>query len=296
MYKIEPEKSNWRGINTVPQNKKCEIICDKCGKEFFRLFNRTIRLREENNGEDLCSSCITSGTCKGKTYEERLGKDKAKHAKEKLKQYTGERASNWNGKWRGPESPGVIGNKNKKGKTYEEIYGLDKANEIKKKFGDRSGKNNPMYGKPSPSGSGNGWSGWYKGYYFRSLLELAFMVSLVKQGKSFVLCETQKYAVSYRNHEGKERTYFPDFEVENIIYEIKPYRLVNAKDNVLKFEAAKKQFPNFIVMTEKEIDMLSDNDIQCLYENGEIKFIERYEQKYKEKYAKVYGVFQQKQS
>jgi hypothetical protein len=25
-----------------------------------------------------------------------------------------------------------------------------------------SGSNNPMYGKPSPQGSGNGWSGWYK--------------------------------------------------------------------------------------------------------------------------------------
>ena len=40
------------------------------------------------------------------------------------------------------------------------------------------GKNNPMYGKPSPQGSGNGWSGWYKGIYFRSLLYSSFMSSI----------------------------------------------------------------------------------------------------------------------
>ena len=28
-----------------------------------------------------------------------------------------------------------------------------------------SGERNPMYGKPAPQGSGNGWSGWYKGWY-----------------------------------------------------------------------------------------------------------------------------------
>jgi hypothetical protein len=33
-----------------------------------------------------------------------------------------------------------------------------------------------MYGKPSPQGSGNGWSGWYKGKYFRSIMELSFIV------------------------------------------------------------------------------------------------------------------------
>ncbi|MBR4316812.1 MAG: hypothetical protein IKP65_07630 [Alphaproteobacteria bacterium] len=42
--------------------------------------------------------------------------------------------------------------------------------ELKKKYSEKSkGKNNPMYGKPAPKGSGNGVSGWYKGWFFRSL-------------------------------------------------------------------------------------------------------------------------------
>ena len=37
-----------------------------------------------------------------------------------------------------------------------------------------------MYGRFSPRGSGNGWSGWYKEWYFRSLLELSYMINETK--------------------------------------------------------------------------------------------------------------------
>ena len=61
-------------------------------------------------------------------------------------------------------------------KIWLEKYGKEEAdarwNEFKKKQSVlNSGKNNNMYGKPSPNGSGNGWKGWYKDYFFRSLLE-----------------------------------------------------------------------------------------------------------------------------
>lgn len=56
-------------------------------------------------------------------------------------------------------------NKSNKGKTFEEIYGKEKAVELKEKLSERfSGEGNPMFGKPSPEGSGNGWSGWYKNF------------------------------------------------------------------------------------------------------------------------------------
>ena len=49
--------------------------------------------------------------------------------------------------------------KSQKGKSPDEIYGEKKASIIKKKISIKTaGKNNPMYGKPSPIGSGNGLS------------------------------------------------------------------------------------------------------------------------------------------
>jgi len=51
-----------------------------------------------------------------------------------------------------------------------------------------------MYGKPAPIGSGNGWSGWYKGWYFRSLLELSFMINVIERFKmSWQNAETKKH-------------------------------------------------------------------------------------------------------
>ena len=99
-------------------------------------------------------------------------------------------------------------NKAQKGKTFEELYGKEKAEEIKKKISKRSsGSNNPMFGKPSPQGSGNGWSGWYKGFFFRSLLELSF---LVKSNISEI--ENAEYIkIKYIDENGKERNYLPDY-------------------------------------------------------------------------------------
>ena len=45
------------------------------------------------------------------------------------------------------------------------------------------GEGNPMFGKPSPEGTGNGWSGWYKGWIFRSLRELSFIVNFVEKNE-----------------------------------------------------------------------------------------------------------------
>jgi endogenous inhibitor of DNA gyrase (YacG/DUF329 family) len=49
----------------------------------------------------------------------------------------------------------------------------------------RPGKLNGMYGKPSPKGSGNGWSGYYKGIYFRSILELSYLKYLLDNNIKF---------------------------------------------------------------------------------------------------------------
>ncbi len=58
-------------------------------------------------------------------------------------------------------------------------YGKRVADQKEKRWKKRlsranSGSNNPMFGKPTPNGCGNGWKGWYKGWHFRSLRELAY--------------------------------------------------------------------------------------------------------------------------
>lgn len=171
-------------------------------------------------------------------------------------------------------------NKYRRGKTWDEVYSKDTADAKRKKMSlSNSGKNNPMFGKPAPTGSGNGWSGWYKHFYFRSLLELSFLV------KHQNVENAEYIKIPYNDFDGKERTYHPDFIEGNKLYEIKPQCLVNAATNKLKFEAAKKYCEEnkliFIIETENNIQKLSDEEIKILHDNNEIKFIERYEEKYR---------------
>ena len=60
---------------------------------------------------------------------------------------------------------------------YGKVIADEKMLEYKKKQSiNNSGEKNNMYGKPSPINSGNGICGWYKDWFFRSLLELSYMI------------------------------------------------------------------------------------------------------------------------
>ncbi|HUS51721.1 MAG TPA: NUMOD3 domain-containing DNA-binding protein, partial [Candidatus Paceibacterota bacterium] len=61
-----------------------------------------------------------------------------------------------------------------------------------------SGKKNSMYVKPTPQGSGNGWSGWYKGWFFRSLRELSYMIKEIEtKNKKWRTAETKDLKIKY---------------------------------------------------------------------------------------------------
>ena len=156
-------------------------------------------------------------------------------------------------------------------------HGIDNAlkiNESKSLKGSRNG----MYGKPTPQGSGNGWSGWYKGIYFRSILELSYIKYLTDNQIEFKSAETKEYEVSY-SFEGSDRTYKADFVINDEIIEIKPKRLINTKQNYFKFLAAKEKFgEKFKVLTEDNFPVITS--IKELVESGEVKLIERYQKKY----------------
>jgi hypothetical protein len=92
------------------------------------------------------------------------------------------------------------------GKSYEKIIiekygneeGFKKIKEKKQNMNKRmSGINNPMYGKPSPEGSGNGWSGWYKGFYFRSLMELSFIKLMIDNDIKIKSGEKEIFSIKY---------------------------------------------------------------------------------------------------
>lgn len=103
-----------------------------------------------------------------------------------------------------------------------------------------AGEGNNMFGKPSPVGSGGGWGGWYKGFYFRSLRELNYILTVLEpSGEEWISAE--KIPISYTGSRGQSRTYLADFLVgwERLV-EIKPGKLQGTSVNNLKRKAAEE--------------------------------------------------------
>lgn len=289
------EKYNLRispktGLPTKDQ--KINLICNHCKKEFTKEWSSLYLNYILKNKEPLCKSCMLkeritqyNKSVAGLTPEERFGEEKGKKFRQKMSEVT----SGENNPRYGVEVLKETREKMRKaqiGKTYEDKFGKEGAIEIRKKLSKaNSGSNNPMYGKPSPQGSGNGWSGWYKGFYFRSILELSFLkVNLNENLKS-----AENIKIPYIDYNGVKRNYLPDFILnDKELIEIKPLSLINSLENKLKFEAAEKYCEEnnliFKVFTENDFKVLSTDEIRELKENNEIKFIERYEEKYKQKF------------
>lgn len=121
-----------------------------------------------------------------------------------------------------------------------------------------SGSGNPMYGKPSPKGSGHGISGRWEGCHFRSLLELQFLEwHYHKFGCMPKTAETPSYKVSLPS--GKH--YYPDFvRADGVVVEVKPRRLLSA--NAEKISAGREKFGSkFEVMTEDHFKPEIENRI-----------------------------------
>lgn len=174
--------------------------------------------------------------------------------------------------------------------VWVEKYGKEEADKKQKELNKKrsknaKGKNNPMYGKPTPQGSGNGWSGWYKGWYFRSLKELSYMIKVIeKNNYKWESAECDKLSIKYIDYDGSERTYRADFLVEDkILVEIKPKKLMETRINKLKKEAALEFCDNHgLEYSMVDVRTLSMEDITKLYQNKEIKFIKKYDMKMKE--------------
>lgn len=287
------------------KSKRIDIKCDICDTEFDATYRNQIKSFKIYD-KDTCRSCRQkeqyrlglrennkkrcrerAADMKGKTMEELFGTETAINAKLKMSiANTGENNAMYGN--RDPERlRGFIKHqKYCKGKSFEEIYGEDKACEMKTKLSIASkGENNPMYGKPSPTGSGNGWSGWYKDEYFRSLMELSYIIYLNDNNIKYESAEQKKYAVKYVDYKGTERNYFPDYYLtdSDTMIEVKPKNLLNSQDNLKKFENTRKLY-KFKIVTEDNLILIKPKDLKPLIESGEVKLIDRYMNKFKEKY------------
>jgi hypothetical protein len=201
-------------------------------------------------------------------------------------------------------------------KSIEEIYGKEKALVMKehsresclgekngfygKKHSDKtrrfisehnkglmSGEKNPMYGKPSPQGSGNGWSGWYKEWFFRSIRELSFMINVIERFNfEWVSAEKAGLKIPYIDYDNVERNYFADFLLNNkYLVEIKPRNLFNSPKILAKKQAAMSWCIERN-LKYKLIDpiLLEKNLIKEKYLNKEIIFTDRYQQLFEQRY------------
>lgn len=164
-------------------------------------------------------------------------------------------------------------------KKYGKEIADDKLNNFKSKQSkNNSGEGNPMYGKPSPIGSGNGWSGWYKGWYFRSLLELSYMIFVIERFNiKWESGEKKKNRIEYYIN-NKKRNYFPDFIInDKYVVECKPKKLWNTEINKLKFKYADEYCKsNNMIMKITDCSKINKEELISLYKSGYIVFIEKY--------------------
>lgn len=152
-----------------------------------------------------------------------------------------------------------------------------------------SGEKNKMFGKPSPKGSGNGWSGWYKDWYFRSIHELSFMINYIERFNfNWKSAESKFFQIEYIDHEGKKRNYFPDFVInDKYLIECKPKKLQNSINVLAKKDAAKLFcLSNKLIYKIIDPHLISLEKIKELYLSKSIVFLEKYEKKFVEKYLK----------
>jgi hypothetical protein len=169
-----------------------------------------------------------------------------------------------------------------------EKYGEEEANRRqdllkKKRSVNSTGKNNPMYGRPSPQGSGNGWQGWLDGIYFSSLRELSFRITVLQNCK-WRRMERKSDAIQYKDYIGKVRNYFPDFLIESEkVVEIKPKRLWNTPVVTAKKTAATAHCKKHGWIYEMiDPPIVATEILQNLVQEGRLKFMERYHRKFEE--------------
>lgn len=153
-------------------------------------------------------------------------------------------------------------NSQRTGKSYEEIFGENRAREIKARISARvKGSGNPSFGKCRMGGKSV--KGYYKGKFFRSLLELSFMKHLESLGFSLEDVKYECFTIPWKDKSGTSRTYRIDFYVPSIktAYEVKQSFALKFEENIQKWDYAESFFNDlnvkFQVVTEHDFRKIS---------------------------------------
>lgn len=172
---------------------------------------------------------------------------------------------------------------------YGEEVGLQKYQEWSKKLaahGFQEGKLNPSFGKSSPANSGKSYKGWYKNIFFRSTLELAFLLKYEAENNCLPHTgDNEKYRLIYKGLTGKDRTYVPDFIclINNIVYELKCATFVSYPENVAKAKVAETKYHDmgllYQIITEQNVDNFNCDSflskLKHLYETNVITLTDK---------------------
>lgn len=148
----------------------------------------------------------------------------------------------------------------------------------------KNGEDNPSFGKIR--NSGRSYKGWYKNIFFRSSLELMFLLCYEEKEESLpISAETELFRIKYELN-GKLKTYVPDFYCikSNTVYEIKPTYFIKDLEVLEKQKAFEKNSKfNYKIITERDIDIyekltshsMIKNFIIELEKQKKIKFTEK---------------------
>lgn len=258
------------------KNKKYKKNCPSCGCE--QIYKNKYNFKRSLDENKKCIRCCQIG----KSCGENNGFFGKKHSKEtklkisnSLKGYTV-----WN---KGKKTHQCGENNAMTGKSvlYFLIkkHGMENANKIwddiqRRKSLSSRGKNNPMYGKPTPQGSGSGWKGWYKGWFFRSLRELSYMLNIIERYNiKWESAEKGKFKIKYKDDNLNDRTYSADFVLNGkYLIEIKPKKLMNSPQNKAKRDAAIKWCEKHDMIYKMSDCHINKYQILNEYKNGNIKW------------------------
>jgi len=277
--------------------KKKKFICNDCLIRNCPRCNSIIKYTTIYNYQHAVDNNSLCKICKGETAF--LGKKHSKETRMRMSKNSNKAFSQTN-EYREKQRKGSLGKKNPMyGKTLYEVwvkkYGKDEADiklsQYKKnKSIETSGKNNPMYGKPTPKKSGNGISGYYKNWFFRSLLELSFMINIIERFNfSWISCEQPTHLkIPYKGIDEQDRNYTPDFILnKKYLVECKPRRLWNSIQVLIKKNAA-LSYCNTHSLKYKLIDVPKLNSVKLtqLIKAGKIQLSKSGIKKY-EKFIKI---------
>jgi hypothetical protein len=277
----------------------CFSYCTECNKiiNYSQRSNYT-NGKKRNKRFSVCSSCLKNGN-KNPFYGKKHSKESmlkmvetSKNSELRKKYYEKIKSEEYRkllSDWMKKNSP-MKGNSQYK--IWVKKYGVEIADKKKEEWRlkvGRKGEKNYWFGKTPPFGSGNGWSGWYKGWYFRSILELSYMINVIEKHQiKWESGEKNQFKIGYE-HKGLKKNYFPDFILEEkYMIECKPKKLWNTDLIKIKKKYAEDFCKkNNLIYKLREVPKISDHEIQNLVNNGELIWIDKYDKKFRDRLKKL---------